>query len=250
MIQLIKMNKYYGDLHVLKDINFSVRKGEVVAIIGPSGSGKSTLLRCINYLVRPTSGIVEINELRVDSKTAKKKDIHKLRLYTAMVFQHYNLFKNKTAIGNVKIGLTAVKKIDSKKAEEISQHFLKTVGLEKRMNHYPLQLSGGEQQRVAIARALSLNPEVLLFDEPTSALDPEWVSDVLATIKQIAEEGNTMIIVTHELNFAKEVADRIVFMNEGTIVEEGTPKEIFTNPKEERTRKFLGKLIEADQYSI
>ena len=241
MIQLFNLNKHFGELHVLKDINLKIEKGEVICIIGPSGSGKSTLLRSINFLEPPTSGIVEIGDFSIDSTKSTKKEIHKMRLLTAMVFQHYNLFKNKTALQNVMLGLTVVKKVDKDHARQISERFLEKVGLKHRIDHYPTQLSGGEQQRVSIARALALNPEVILLDEPTSALDPEMVGEVLATMKQIAQEGNTMIIVTHELEFAKEVADRVIFMDHGIIVEEGTSEEFFNAPKEERTKKFLSR---------
>lgn len=244
MIKLYNIHKYYSKQHVLNGINLTVEKGEVVVILGPSGSGKSTLLRSINFLEHPSSGIIEINGIKIDSKTANKKDILALRTSTAMVFQHYNLFKNLTVLQNVMIGLTSVKKMDKNKAREIAEEFIDKVGLKDRMNYYPSQLSGGQQQRVGISRALALNPEVLLFDEPTSALDPELVDEVLLTIKQLANEGNTMIIVTHELGFAREVADKVILMEDGIIVEEGTVEKIFTNPVEERTRKFIGKTLE------
>lgn len=243
MIKLQNINKYFSKHHVLKNVNLSVETGEVVVILGPSGSGKSTLLRSINFLEHPSSGIIEINGLKVDSETATKKDIRAIRTSTAMVFQQYNLFKNLTAIQNVIIGLVSVKMIDKKKAREIAEQILDKVGLKDRINYYPSQLSGGQQQRVAIARALALNPEVLLFDEPTSALDPELVDEVLITIKQLASEGNTMIIVTHELGFAREVADKVILMEDGIIVEEGSVEKIFTDPVEERTRKFIGKAL-------
>lgn len=248
MIELVGINKYFARHHVLKDIHLKVETGEVVAILGPSGSGKSTLLRCINFLERPNGGTIQINGLKVDAEKAGKKDIHALRTSTAMVFQHYNLFKNKSVLQNVMLGLTVVKKMERKEAREVSERLLEKVGLSHRLNYYPLQLSGGEQQRVAIARALSLNPEVLLFDEPTSALDPELVEEVLTTIKRVAAEGNTMLIVTHEMGFAKDVADRIVLMDNGEIIEEGPTLEIFTNPREERTRKFLRKSLQYRSY--
>lgn len=243
MIKLHNINKYFSKHHVLKDINLSVEKGEVVVILGPSGSGKSTLLRSINFLERPSSGIIEIDQLKVNVENANKKDIFALRMATAMVFQQYNLFKNLNALENIMIGLTSVKKLQWKKAKEIAEEILDKVGLKDRINYYPSQLSGGQQQRVAIARALALKPEVLLFDEPTSALDPELVDEVLLTIKKLANEGNTMIIVTHELGFAREVADTVVLMDNGVILEKDTVEKIFTNPKEERTRQFLGKAL-------
>lgn len=251
MIKLKKINKYFGNHHVLHGIDMTVEKGEVVAILGPSGAGKSTLLRSINYLEQPSSGIIEINGSEVDTEKISKKEIQMLRSSTAMVFQQYNLFKNLDVLHNVMIGLTSVKKMDKKKANEIAVQLIEKVGLKDRIHYYPSQLSGGMQQRVGIARALALNPEVLLFDEPTSALDPELVDEVLQTIKQLAIEGNTMILVTHELNFAREVADKIIFMEDGVIVESGPVDKIFTNPEVERTREFLGKALSlADSYNI
>ncbi len=243
MIKLENIHKYYDHQHVLKGINLSVNKGEVVSILGPSGSGKSTLLRCINFLENPSSGMVEISGKRVDVESASKTDILSLRTSTGMVFQQYNLFKNLTVLQNVMIGLTSVKQLNPVEAKEESIDILERVGLQDRLNHYPAQLSGGQQQRVGIARALALKPEVLLFDEPTSSLDPELVDEVLAVIKNVASEGNTMLIVTHELNFAREISDRVVFMESGMILEEGTAEQIFSNPRIERTKKFLSKAI-------
>lgn len=243
MIKVENIHKYYDQQHVLKGINLSVKKGEVVSILGPSGSGKSTLLRCINFLESPTSGIVEINGKKVNSESASKKDILDLRTLTGMVFQQYNLFKNLTVLQNVMIGLTSVKRINPVEAKKKSIEILEKVGLQNRLNHYPVQLSGGQQQRVGIARALALNPEVLLFDEPTSSLDPELVDEVLTVIKDVANEGNTMLIVTHELNFAREISDRIIFMEDGLILEEGSAEQIFSNPSVERTKKFLSKVL-------
>ncbi|AZN39326.1 amino acid ABC transporter ATP-binding protein [Paenibacillus albus] len=243
MIQLQQIHKYYGKQHVLKGIDLTVGKGEVVAILGPSGSGKSTLLRSINFLERATSGTITINGRTVDAASASKTDVQELRLSTGMVFQQYHLFKNLKVLQNVMLGLTNVKKLSPAKAKELSTALLEKVGLKDRMNHYPSQLSGGQQQRVGIARALALNPEVLLFDEPTSSLDPELVDEVLSVIKQVASEGNTMIVVTHELGFAREVADRVVFMEDGVIVEEGTAEQMFSNPVKERTRQFLSKAL-------
>lgn len=243
MIKLENLQKYYNQHHVLKGIDLTIEKGEVVAILGPSGSGKSTLLRCINFLEQPSSGIVEINDKRVNVESATKADILSLRTSTGMVFQQYNLFKNLTVLQNVTIGLTSVKQIDSKEAEKISIEILEKVGLKERLNYYPSQLSGGQQQRVGIARALALDPEVILFDEPTSSLDPELVDEVLTVIQNVANEGNTIILVTHELDFAREIADRIVFMEDGTIVEQGDAEQIFTNPTVERTKQFIGKAL-------
>lgn len=241
MIKLENIHKYYDSHHVLKGINISVAKGEVVSILGPSGSGKSTLLRCINFLEQPTSGIVEIGGKRVDVESATKSDIFALRTSTGMVFQQYNLFKNLTVLQNVMIGLTSVKQLKKDEAKRKSLEILERVGLSNKLSHYPAQLSGGQQQRVGIARALALNPEVLLFDEPTSSLDPELVDEVLATIRSVADTGKTMFVVTHELNFAREISDRVIFMEDGVIIEEGTPEQLFTDPKMERTKQFLSK---------
>lgn len=241
MIKLENIHKYFDSQHVLKGIDLNVKKGEVVSILGPSGSGKSTLLRCINFLEEPTRGTVEIGGKRVDAESAKKADIVSLRNSTGMVFQQYNLFKNFTVLQNVMIGLTSVKKLHKEEAEKRSMEILERVGLANRVNHYPAQLSGGQQQRVGIARALALDPEVLLFDEPTSSLDPELVDEVLATIRKVADEGNTMLIVTHELHFARDISDRVVFMEDGQIIEEGTPEQLFNNPKMERTKQFLSR---------
>ena len=241
MIKLENIHKYYDSQHVLKGINLNVSKGEIVSILGPSGSGKSTLLRCINFLEQPTSGVVEIGGKRVDVESASKADVFALRTSTGMVFQQYNLFKNLTVLDNVMIGLTSVKQLKKDEAKKKSLDILERVGLTNRLNHYPAQLSGGQQQRVGIARALALNPEVLLFDEPTSSLDPELVDEVLATIRSVAATGKTMFIVTHELQFAREISDRIIFMEDGLIVEEGTAEQLFTQPKAERTKQFLSK---------
>lgn len=245
MITIENLNKYFGEHHVLKEISLSVNKGEVVAILGPSGSGKSTLLRCINFLEQPSNGVIEINNKKVDVTIASKADILDLRTSTGMVFQQYNLFKNLTVLQNVMVGLTSVKKLDANQAKKVSLDLLKKVGLSERLNHYPSQLSGGQQQRVGIARALALNPEVLLFDEPTSSLDPELVEEVLTVIRNVANEGNTMLIVTHELSFARDIADRVVFMEDGKIVEEGTSDQIFNNPIVERTKQFISKALKS-----
>ena len=239
MLKISNLNKSFGELKVLKDISFEVSKGEVVAIIGPSGTGKSTLLRCINYLEKPDSGIVEIEGTKYDFLNMNKKDIYDLRKHSCMVFQQYNLFKNKTVIENLTEALHFVQKREKLEAQEIAEKLLKKVGMFEKKDEYPSRLSGGQQQRVGIARALAVNPDIILFDEPTSSLDPELVDEVLNTIKALAETNITMIIVPHAIEFAKNVADRIIFMDEGNIVEEGKPSDIFTNPKNERTKQFL-----------
>jgi L-cystine transport system ATP-binding protein len=250
MIKLKQLSKSFGRSEVLKGIDLTVEKGEVVAILGPSGSGKTTLLRCINYLEKPNDGEISIDHFTVNCKRPAKKDIHTLRQKTAMVFQNYNLFRHKTALENVMEGLIIVKKVPKEEARKKSIELLEKVGLGNKLDSYPSQLSGGQQQRVGIARALALNPEVILFDEPTSALDPELVGEVLAVIRKIAKEGITMIIVTHEMGFAQDVANHVVFMDGGVIVEEGHPKVIFQSPKEERTKQFLARITPESAYSI
>lgn len=250
MITVSNIKKSFGRHQVLKGIDLTVRKGDVVAILGPSGSGKTTLLRCLNYLEKPDEGSIAIGDFAVDCKRAGKKDIHRLRQKSAMVFQQYNLFKHKTAMENVMEGLVVVKKLPKEEAKARSVELLQKVGLANKLDAYPSRLSGGQQQRVGIARALALNPEVILFDEPTSALDPELVGEVLAVIRKIAKEGITMIIVTHEMGFAQEVASHVVFMDEGVIVEEGKPNELFRDPKEERTKQFLKRIRPELSYSI
>ncbi|WP_152656906.1 amino acid ABC transporter ATP-binding protein [Oceanobacillus sp. CFH 90083] len=239
MITVKNLKKRFGDNVVLDGINLEVKEGEVLAIIGPSGSGKSTLLRCLNLLEKPDEGELIIGDKQLDVHKMSSKKIYQLRQQTAMVFQHYNLFKNKTALENVTEALIIAKKIKKPEAEKIAMKILNQVGLEDKVHQYPVTLSGGQQQRVGIARALAVNPYAILFDEPTSALDPEWVSEVLQVIKKIAEQNSTMIIVTHEMQFAEEVADRVIFMADGNIVEENTPKEIFHNPQSPRTKQFL-----------
>ncbi|MFF2878220.1 amino acid ABC transporter ATP-binding protein [Gottfriedia sp. NPDC057991] len=250
MITLTNVTKSFGKNHVLKGIDLTVKKGEVVAILGPSGSGKTTLLRCINFLEKPSKGEIAIDDFKVDFSQASKNEILSLRQKTAMVFQQFNLFKNKTVVENVMEGLIVAKKWSKEAAYKKSAELLEKVGLGNKLDSYPVQLSGGQQQRVGIARALALNPEVILFDEPTSALDPELVGEVLAIIRKIAKEGITMIIVTHEMAFARDVANHVVFMDGGIIVEEGNPKEIFQSPKEERTIQFLKRFSEEDMYYI
>ncbi|MET3193854.1 amino acid ABC transporter ATP-binding protein [Bacillus sp. OAE603] len=250
MITLENVSKSFGKNQVLKGIDLTVNKGEVVAILGPSGSGKTTLLRCINHLEKPNKGKIKIDNFQVDFSRASKAEILSLRQKTAMVFQQFNLFKNKTVVENVMEGLIVAKKLPKEEAFKKSVELLEKVGLGNKLNSYPVQLSGGQQQRVGIARALALNPDVILFDEPTSALDPELVGEVLSIIRKIAKEGITMIIVTHEMAFARDVANHVVFMDEGVIVEEGNPKEIFQYPKEERTIQFLKRFSEEEMYYI
>ncbi len=239
MIKVTNLVKKYNDHVVLNHINLEVKEGEVLAIIGPSGSGKSTLLRCLNFLEKPDSGVIEIGNVRIDTNNYTSKDIDVLRQQTAMVFQHYNLFKNKTALENIIESLVINKKLRLKNAKELGKKLLGQVGLLEKAAQYPITLSGGQQQRVSIARALAVNPHAILFDEPTSSLDPELVIEVLQVIRSIAEQNTTMIIVTHEMAFAREVADKILFMVEGNIVEFGTPEQIFTNPQNPRTKQFL-----------
>ena len=249
MIELKNIHKYYKKHHVLKGIDLNVNKGDVLVIIGPSGSGKTTLLRCMNYLEQPDEGTIAIDGFQIGAK-ASRKEILTLRRKTAMVFQHYNLFKNKTVLENVMEGLIVAQKKPVKEPKEITLNYLEKVGLLEKIDSYPSQLSGGQQQRVGIARALALNPSVILFDEPTSALDPEIVGEILEIIKQIANEGITMVIVTHEISFARDVASRVVFMDDGKIIEEGTPEEVLIHPKKERTIQFLRRLLPEPAYVI
>lgn len=243
MIDIKQIHKKFDDTHVLKGIDLKVKKGEVVVVIGPSGSGKSTFLRCINYLEKPESGVINIDDIIIDAVNPSKKDINNLRKSTAMVFQNYNLFKNKTALENITESLVVNKGMGKEDADALGKQILNQVGLSDKMGNYPSTLSGGQQQRVGIARAMALNPKVILFDEPTSALDPELVGEVLNVIRNLAQKDMTMIIVTHEMGFAKEVANRVIFMDNGNIIEEGSPDEIFNNPKQERTKRFLKQII-------
>ncbi|UBH08169.1 amino acid ABC transporter ATP-binding protein [Macrococcus armenti] len=240
MINVNDLHKSFGDVEVLKGINIEVSSGEVVAIIGPSGSGKSTLLRCLNLLETPTSGsiVFEGNEL-----TAKGTNINQLRQKMGMVFQSFNLFPHKTVVENLMLAPLLLNKGNKADLKATALELLDKVGLKDRADHYPSQLSGGQKQRVAIARALAMNPDVMLFDEPTSALDPEVVGDVLQVMKKLALEGMTMVVVTHEMGFAREVADRVIFMDKGIVQEEGVPLELFTNPENERTKSFLSKVL-------
>ena len=242
MIEVKGLSKRFQKNVVLDNIDITINKGDVIAVIGPSGTGKSTLLRCINHLEHPEQGIIDIDGLEVDLSQKNKKKLVELRKKTGMVFQNFNLFTKKTALENVMEGLITVKKMDKKQAEEIAWKQLKNVGLEDRAYHYPCHLSGGQQQRVAIARALAMEPELLLLDEPTSALDPELVGEVLDTIKRAAKEGYTMMLVSHEMNFVKNVATRVIFLEDGKIIEDGTPKEVFLNPKSDRVKEFLEKI--------
>ncbi|WP_026690559.1 amino acid ABC transporter ATP-binding protein [Alteribacter aurantiacus] len=240
MIRVEKLNKSFGDLHVLKDIDLEVYENEVVCLIGASGSGKSTLLRCLNFLEVKDDGKVIFAGDTIELKT---HNINEVRQKVGMVFQHFNLFPHKTVLQNVTEAPIMVRKIDRKQAEEDGKKLLDKVGLGDKYNVYPGKLSGGQKQRVAIARALAMKPDIMLFDEPTSALDPELVGEVLETMKQLAREGMTMIVVTHEMGFAREVADRTVYMHDGRIVETGDSKDFFANPKEKRTQEFLSKVL-------
>lgn len=240
IIDIKHLNKSFGKNEVLKDINFSVKKGEVVCLIGSSGSGKSTLLRCVNLLEKPTGGKIIYNGENI---LDDKHDIYEYRTKLGMVFQQFNLFNNHNVLSNCVVGQMKVLKRSKQEAEQIALKYLKVVGMDKYVNAKPKQLSGGQKQRVAIARALSMEPDVILFDEPTSALDPEMVGEVLKVMKQLAESGLTMLVVTHEMGFAKEVSDRVVFMNQGVIEEEGTPEQIFNNPTKARTREFLKRTL-------
>lgn len=240
MISVHNLKKSFGNVQVLKGINIEIRKGECVCIIGPSGSGKSTFLRCLNLLEVPDEGEIIIEG---ESILEKRKDIDKYRENVGMVFQHFNLFPNMTVLKNITLAPVRLGKWNVAEADQKARALLKRVGLEEKANAFPGKLSGGQKQRVAIARALAMNPEVLLFDEPTSALDPEMVGEVLEVMKELAQEGMTMLVVTHEMGFAREVSDRVLFMDEGIILEDKKPEELFTNPGEARTREFLSKVL-------
>lgn len=247
MILVRDVKKQFHSLQVLKGLSLSVPKGKVVVIIGPSGSGKTTLLRCLNALEQPDSGTVQIGEIKLDfAQKIDRARIQQLRRQTGMVFQSYNLFPHMTALQNVMEGPVTVKKMEPHKAQAKASAVLAKVGLADKEAHYPAQLSGGQQQRVGIARALAMDPQVMLFDEPTSALDPELVGEVLKVMKELAQEGMTMVVVTHEMSFAKEVADEVIFMDQGVIVEQGSPEQLFRSPREERTRQFLQHLQAKD----
>jgi L-cystine transport system ATP-binding protein len=240
MIAFSGLEKSFGDQAVLRGIDLEVRKGSVVAILGPSGGGKSTFLRCINFLETPDRGIIEIGDVRVDAREASPPDILNLRRKTAMVFQQFNLFRNLTVLRNVSIGLTDVCRLPETEARRQAEAMLEKVGLANRLKAYPSQLSGGQQQRVAIARALALKPELLLFDEPTSALDPELAEDVMECIRTVAKEGNTMLVVTHEIGFAWDIADEVVLLDGGVLAEKGRGRDFFRSPQTERAKQFLG----------
>ncbi|MBS7264863.1 MAG: amino acid ABC transporter ATP-binding protein [Treponema sp.] len=239
MLKLTNVHKSFGKTEVLKGISLNVEKGSVTAIIGPSGAGKTTLLRCINFLEKADTGLLDFDDIHINLEKVSKKTMLEIRRKTAFVFQNYNLFANMTALENVMEGLVTARKVPKAEAKDRAIKALEKVGLKDRADFYPSSLSGGQQQRVGIARALAVNPEVILFDEPTSALDPELTGEVLSVIKQLASEGTTMVIVTHEMSFARDTADKVIFMDKGQIIEEGKSSKIFTSPKEARTRQFL-----------
>ena len=240
IISMTKINKFYDDFHVLKNINFSVKKGEIVVVCGPSGSGKSTLIRCINGLEDIDDGDIIVDGMDI---YANKKNLQKIRSEVGMVFQHFNLFPHLTILENITIAPTLVKDMNKKEVKKIALDLLEKVKLSDKADAYPADLSGGQKQRVAIARSLAMKPKIILFDEPTSALDPETIGDVLSVMKDLAQENFTIVCVTHEMGFAKEVGDRIVFMDHGVIIEENTPDEFFNNPKSDRAKKFLNEIL-------
>ena len=242
MLNFKNIKKSFGDNEVLKNVSLTVPTGKVVVILGPSGSGKTTLLRCANFLEVPNSGTVNLDDISIDSTNYKKDEIYDLRKNVTMVFQNYNLFKNKTALENVMEGMITVQRKNKAEANRVSKNLLSQVCLADRELFYPSQLSGGQQQRVGIARALALKPKAILFDEPTAALDPELVGGVLEVMKAVAKTGITMVVVTHEMQFAREVADKVVFMDQGVVVEEGTPEEVFDHPQSPRTEQFLSRV--------
>jgi L-cystine transport system ATP-binding protein len=249
MLELNHIRKSFGKVEVLKDVSLSVNKGEVVVILGPSGSGKTTLLRCINFLEKADEGTMILSGQTIDLHHAKRTEILDVRKKIAFVFQNYGLFRNKTALGNVAVGLMVSRRLPKADAIQKAKEALNWVGLSEKYDSYPSQLSGGQQQRVGIARAVALNPEVILFDEPTSALDPELVGETLEVIKRVAETGITMVVVSHEMQFAKDVASHVVFMEDGYVVEEGTAEDVFSRPKEERTKQFLSRIL-LPEYNI
>jgi ABC-type polar amino acid transport system ATPase subunit len=250
MLEVTNLHKSFDKHEVLKGIDFNVEKGEVIAVLGSSGSGKTTLLRCISFLEKSNHGEISFDDFHKDITKVDKGEIRKLRMKMGFVFQGYNLFRNKTALENVMIGQTVARKISKEKARSVAIEKLDKVGMLDRANYYPDQLSGGQQQRVAIARAMATNPEVILFDEPTSALDPELTGEVLDVMKNLAKEGTTMVVVTHEMGFAREVASRVIYMENGVVVEEGSAKDIFTRPQMESTRRFLRSTLTDYDYSI
>lgn len=246
VVRVQDLHKYFGSLEVIKGISFEVRQGEVVVIFGRSGSGKSTMLRCINFLEEPTDGYITVGDITLKGgkrSRSMREQTRQLRIHTGMVFQDFNLFPHMTALQNAMEGPVTVKKVSKEQAEPIAREQLAKVGLAEKADEYPIRLSGGQKQRVAIARALAMEPQVMLFDEPTSALDPELIGEVLQVMKDLAQSGMTMIVVTHEMGFAREVADRLLFFHEGVILEEGPPSEIISNPKNEQTKKFLSAVL-------
>ncbi len=240
MIKVKNLHKKFGKLHVLKGVEVNIQKGEVVVVIGPSGSGKSTLLRCLNLLEQPSDGEIIFEGINI---TDKRNDINKLRQKMGMVFQNFNLFPHLTVLENITLAPVKLKNMSPREAEVNALELLKRIGLEEKAHNYPAQLSGGQKQRIAIVRALAMSPDVMLFDEPTSALDPEMVGEVLEVMKELASEGMTMVVVTHEMGFAREVGTRVLFMDEGSVKEEGRPEEIFSKPSNERTKEFLSKVL-------
>lgn len=243
MVKVENLKKNFGELQVLDGISFQLDTGKVLAVIGPSGTGKSTLLRCINYLEKPAEGMITIDDVLLDVKSAKKDDIYRLREQTAMVFQNYNLFKNKTALENIMEPMVSVQGMSKLLAKEKATEILESIGLLEKAEYYPAQLSGGQQQRIGIGRAMAVNPKVMLIDEPTSSLDPELVGEVLNLLYKLAKERTTMIIATHEMNFAKNIADWVIFLEDGKIIEEGYPEDFFERPKTERAKQFLNKFV-------
>lgn len=250
MLKLENVHKAFGKNQILKGVDIEVNKGDVIVILGPSGSGKTTLLRSINFLEKADKGKLTLDDKTMDMHHSSRKDISYVRKNTAFVFQNYCLFNNKTVLQNVTEGLIVGRKIPKKEATETAISALKKVGLDDKLDLYPSQLSGGMQQRVGIARAIAVNPKVILFDEPTSALDPELVGEVLSIIKKLAKEGTTMIVVTHEMSFAEDVANKVIFMSDGVVVEQGSPKDIFYKPQEERTKQFLKRILPESDYVI
>ena len=245
MLEIKNVHKRFESLEVLKGIDLNVNKGDVVAILGPSGSGKTTFLRCLNFLERADQGELVFDGERFDLHAASRADVARIRKKTALVFQNYNLFLNKTVLQNVTLGLTVAGKMKKDQANEIAVEALKRVGMADKLKNYPSQLSGGQQQRVAIARGLVSNPEIIYFDEPTSALDPELIGEVLAVMRQLAEEGMTMLVVTHEMDFARHVSNKVLFMADGNVVESGPSQEFFEHPQQERSREFIKSILEA-----